>query len=692
MYRVYARKASEQPLYFTSRDLAQSLSRCSPSPVNSSAPSIGPGPSGVSSFPASSCPCLASCRGTFSPRPCSSPGHPLLLVEVRVADFLQLSGSEAPFCFVEKLLLDPSCSGSGLPLHALEARGVAEHLPLLSTASVHRQDDKAPVSRSSTRSGSAPDADQSLDHSADSTTSSFDADHLRSYDDSGYHATPALGVMSRLSPEMSSLRRVQQLGAFQRRLLLHALTNFPSLRVCCYSTCSSYVEENEGVVAYALEEIRRTQRSASRDQRKRALWDDETDGSDRQEVAEGKPTAGPRTQKIGHRATSGEATCAGEKEMETEEVQERDREPSEKRENDHRGSHGGEEAGWKSEIEGSEPDGITSEWKVTRGQQVDDRWFPSEELMACLRAKLLEEQHGRDSTGVDSLSRRGAAAGLEMMKTRTCKKPSEPKVTDTEALFERWKRSLFSYGSTCVRSSPATHSCRGFFLARLERRTTQECREETGEGKPAEPTKHHCRATKHKRPSVRTSDPAGVGFDRASSTAGSLRCRVEISTVSKTGKRSLGETEDAGRTCLSEAPDRRLRGTGDRLVSLSEKKKRRKTRELDWQPKQDPANPLCRGKGPTEAAEEPHRPAHARGQTVVGNELGTRAWAAENSPDALEGKESKKRQLQRKERMPTSKANRHKGAGPAGAVVCKRKKKLRSHAWNKSLKRGIVVT
>lgn len=46
--------------------------------------------------------------------------------------------------------------------------------------------------------------------------------------------------------------RVRKLAAFQSKVLHHALS-FPNVRKVIYSTCSSRVEENEGVVQKALE-------------------------------------------------------------------------------------------------------------------------------------------------------------------------------------------------------------------------------------------------------------------------------------------------------------------------------------------------------------------------------------------------------------------------------------------------------
>ncbi|CAL1129189.1 unnamed protein product [Cladocopium goreaui] len=48
-------------------------------------------------------------------------GHPGVEVEVRIKDFLEVKPWEPPWNQVEVLLVDPSCSGSGLPEHQLQA-------------------------------------------------------------------------------------------------------------------------------------------------------------------------------------------------------------------------------------------------------------------------------------------------------------------------------------------------------------------------------------------------------------------------------------------------------------------------------------------------------------------------------------------------------------------------------------------
>jgi len=49
--------------------------------------------------------------------------------------------------------------------------------------------------------------------------------------------------------------RVAKLAKFQKIMLLHAASAFPSVQSICYSTCSNYVEEDEEVIAAILCEL-----------------------------------------------------------------------------------------------------------------------------------------------------------------------------------------------------------------------------------------------------------------------------------------------------------------------------------------------------------------------------------------------------------------------------------------------------
>eukprot|EP00435_Cladocopium_sp_Y103_P043957 s186_g12.t1 len=66
-------------------------------------------------------------------------GHPGVEVEVRIKDFLEVKPWEAPWNQVEVLLVDPSCSGSGLPEHHLSAAADASAARLKRLAAFQRR-------------------------------------------------------------------------------------------------------------------------------------------------------------------------------------------------------------------------------------------------------------------------------------------------------------------------------------------------------------------------------------------------------------------------------------------------------------------------------------------------------------------------------------------------------------------------
>ncbi|PFH37993.1 hypothetical protein BESB_003340 [Besnoitia besnoiti] len=345
VYEAYAQYATRRPLYFTRASAATSAEE-STSPDSSGAstprPSSSPSPS--------------------APAP-GADGLPALLVEVRVVDFLSISGALPPFCFVQKMLLDPSCSGSGLPLHLSHSQ-----IDLPSSSSV------SSASRVSSSSSSAA----SRTSRAPAQASSRPADLAASASPAslGFCALPPLDALSRLSPPPWHLSRVRQLASFQRRLLTHALTQFPRLTVCCYSTCSSYVEENEAVVDYALASLRGDQESRE----KRAHADD---------------------------AEAGGA------------------------------------------------------WRLRRGREVDTRWFPSPELLKRMTQKLRQEVERGGDEAPD-------AARDDAPRIQQTRSSSEGGAQPAKEI-ETWREALQTFGPCCIRSSPGTHCCRGFFLARLER-------------------------------------------------------------------------------------------------------------------------------------------------------------------------------------------------------------------------------
>lgn len=141
-------------------------------------------------------------------------------------DFLKLDPQAPEVAGVEALLLDPSCSGSGI-MGRDEAR-VTIHLP-------SRDNDKSQESaRGKKRKRTQPPAEVKLDNTAESD------------------ATAEEIVPSATDEDTSKLAtRLANLSSFQLRLLKHAMA-FPSAKRITYSTCSLHKEENEHVVVHAL--------------------------------------------------------------------------------------------------------------------------------------------------------------------------------------------------------------------------------------------------------------------------------------------------------------------------------------------------------------------------------------------------------------------------------------------------------
>ncbi|KAG4432599.1 hypothetical protein IFR05_011924 [Cadophora sp. M221] len=151
-------------------------------------------------------------------------------------DFLKSDPKSTAFKKVGALLLDPSCSGSGI----IGRDDMPElHLPVLKQAapkhgsrppkkSAKVSNAKAPETAADTRKRKREDHDASLDVMVD--------------DD---------GEVTAISSEDELKNRLEALSKFQLELLLHAF-KFPAARKITYSTCSIHAEENENVVRKAL--------------------------------------------------------------------------------------------------------------------------------------------------------------------------------------------------------------------------------------------------------------------------------------------------------------------------------------------------------------------------------------------------------------------------------------------------------
>lgn len=143
-------------------------------------------------------------------------------------DFLKIDPTAATFKNVGALLLDPSCSGSGI----IGREEIPEmHLPVLKQGPAPSKNMKRPKASDQgkeTRKRKRGESNEQLDVMVD--------------DD---------GMVTAVDTEEELKTRLTALSKFQLELLLHAF-KFPSARKITYSTCSIYAEENEEVVRNAL--------------------------------------------------------------------------------------------------------------------------------------------------------------------------------------------------------------------------------------------------------------------------------------------------------------------------------------------------------------------------------------------------------------------------------------------------------
>ena len=132
-------------------------------------------------------------------------------------DFLKLDPNQKPWSNVGALLLDPSCSGSGIV-------GRDESL---SFSLPNKEATPPEVRRSKKRKRQADTKVTAPVNDADENIPVMETD------------------------EVDLAARLKSLSSFQTKLLLHAF-QFPAARKVTYSTCSIYDEENEEVVLAAL--------------------------------------------------------------------------------------------------------------------------------------------------------------------------------------------------------------------------------------------------------------------------------------------------------------------------------------------------------------------------------------------------------------------------------------------------------
>ncbi|KAG0646866.1 rRNA m(5)C methyltransferase 1 [Hyphodiscus hymeniophilus] len=145
-------------------------------------------------------------------------------------DFLKTNPSDQMYKKVGALLLDPSCSGSGI----IGRDAMPQlHLPVTKPAANG-------TSKDARKNTKGPDA--SKDSRKRKREEPEEVEVLVDDD----------GVETVISTEDELKSRLTALSSFQLELLLHAF-RFPAARKITYSTCSIHAEENESVVRKALE-------------------------------------------------------------------------------------------------------------------------------------------------------------------------------------------------------------------------------------------------------------------------------------------------------------------------------------------------------------------------------------------------------------------------------------------------------
>jgi len=139
----------------------------------------------------------------------------------KVVDFLKIDPSREPWCDASAILLDPSCSGSGIV-----GRDDASPVKLPALPGNEKLEQKA-GSRKRKRKVPAPATTRELKRA------------------------PAEEVEEIVPPSQDLADRLANLSAFQTRIVEHAMS-FPKAKRITYSTCSMYSEENEDVVQAVL--------------------------------------------------------------------------------------------------------------------------------------------------------------------------------------------------------------------------------------------------------------------------------------------------------------------------------------------------------------------------------------------------------------------------------------------------------
>jgi len=165
------------------------------------------------------------------------------------SDFLKADPNSEEFANVGALLLDPSCSGSGIvgrddmpELHLPDADAKAD-IPGQKGRGKPKSKTKEKEKAEKAAEKAAKEK-ESLKRKRDKDVEDEDEEVEVMVDDDG--------VPTAITSAKDLETRLAALSAFQLSLVLHAMS-FPAAKKITYSTCSIHVEENEYVVLQALD-------------------------------------------------------------------------------------------------------------------------------------------------------------------------------------------------------------------------------------------------------------------------------------------------------------------------------------------------------------------------------------------------------------------------------------------------------
>lgn len=143
-------------------------------------------------------------------------------------DFLKLNPHASEFADVTGLILDPSCSGSGI--FGRDEATIKVHLPSVTTEETNTKSKKRKRGGQQQQQAKPPSTEPEPSNGEVIEEETPDQD-----------SSDALKLQARLD----------SLSTFQSRLLQHAMS-FPAAKSITYSTCSVHDEENEHVVVKSL--------------------------------------------------------------------------------------------------------------------------------------------------------------------------------------------------------------------------------------------------------------------------------------------------------------------------------------------------------------------------------------------------------------------------------------------------------